>query len=486
MLEFLREKIMNKKKTKFYFIGLGGLGMSSVAGLLKEADFEVTGSDVGMSDAVKNLLSEMEIPVKKGYLEKNILEDDSDIYVIGNSLSRGNPELEAVLSLNRSYSSFPKVLEDFFLNEKTSIVVCGTHGKSTTSSWITHCLEKLGTQPSSMIGAIPAGKTRNSSYGKGELFVLEGDEYDTAFFDKGSKFLHYKPKFVIMNNIEYDHADIFKDLEAIYKTFEKLLTLVSEPKRIIANIDDKGVFTLLQRMNLLDKVYKVSTKGMRNDIADLSLLESKTYPDGGSSLLFSEKTLGKHQVKIKLSGDYNLSNALQTIGLMTLLQRENLLNGANLSSQLDALSSFLGVQKRLENLGSYQKAVIYRDFGHHPTAIESTLKNLRAIYPEARIVAGFEPKNATSRRNIFSERYKEVFKKADLAFFTLPPEDKRLEAKEKMDIYDIQDSLTKEKASVLETKGDLQKWCQTTLKKGDVCVFFSCSEFMNLPAELVS
>ena len=235
--------------------------MSSVAGLLKQAGHEITGSDVGMSEPVKEALSFQGIPFKKGYFEKNIEEDDSDIYVIGNSLSRGNEELEAVLRSQKPYTSFPLALKEFCLPGKLSIVVCGTHGKSTTSSFITHALEKLGEDPSYMIGAIPVEKKRNSFLSAGDFFVLEGDEYDTAFFDKGSKFLHYSPEYVILNNIEYDHADIFKNIEEIYLTFSKLLRLVKDPRKIIANIDDEGVRLVLKRLDLWGKVYKVSGYG---------------------------------------------------------------------------------------------------------------------------------------------------------------------------------------------------------------------------------
>ena len=189
-----------------------------------------------MSEPVKEALSFQGIPFKKGYFEKNIEEDNSDIYVIGNSLSRGNEELEAVLRSQKPYTSFPLALKEFCLPGKLSIVVCGTHGKSTTSSFITHALEKLGEDPSYMIGAIPVGKKRNSFLSEGDFFVLEGDEYDTAFFDKGSKFLHYTPEYVILNNIEYDHADIFKNIEEIYLTFSKLLRLVKDPRKIIASL----------------------------------------------------------------------------------------------------------------------------------------------------------------------------------------------------------------------------------------------------------
>lgn len=473
---------MDKKK-KFYFLGIGGLGMSSVAGLLKQAGYEVTGSDGGMSEAVRVLLSELDIPVKNGFSEQNILEDDSDVYVIGNSLSRGHVEVEAVLDSKRNYSCFPEVLEDYFLDHKRAIVVCGTHGKSTTSTWISLALESLGLEPSYMIGAIPSGKTRSSRYGSGEFFVLEGDEYDTAFYDKGSKFLHYKPEFVVLNNIEFDHADIFKDLEAIYSTFSKLLALVKDKGNVIANIDDSGVYTLLKRLNLLDQVYKVSPYGLKKEEADLCFLEQR-----GSDPVyrFQEKEEGELELKVKLPGDYNRANGLQSFALLNLLRRKGLLKKKSTQDLCQALGSFSGVQKRLENLGFYQGAQIYRDFGHHPTAIEGTLKNLRSLYPKKRIVAGFEPKNATSRRNTFSERYKEVFKEADLSFFTLPPDDKRLKDNEKMDIFSIQESLTEAKASVLESKDAVKDWCHKTLKEGDVCVFFSCSEFMNIPVELAN
>jgi len=478
------EVIMHDRNKKFYFVGIGGLGMSSVAGLLKQAGYLVTGSDSGMSDAVALSLREENIPFVLSYNKENIESSDADIFVIGNSLSRGHVELEAVLASGKSYTSFPQVLEDYCLENKRPIVVCGTHGKSTTTSWISHCLESLKEKPSYMIGAIPAGKKGGSLYGSGSLFVLEGDEYDTAFFDKGSKFLHYKPQFVVLNNIEFDHADIFKDLEAIYETFKKLLLLVKEPSQIIANIDDKGVRELLKKMSLFDKVYRVSPSGKYRDEAHL-FLNSIKESSFGRTVFHYEKKEGSFIAEVTLTGSYNVANALQCLGLLSVLKEKGAIKKASEFDLLKSLSSFKGVQKRLENLGSFQGALVYRDFGHHPTAMACTLENLRQLYPKSKIIAGFEPKNATSRRNTFFKQYGEVLQSADQVFLLRAPEDKRIPENERMNVDELKRIYLKDKAFVLPDKETLKNWCHENFEEGVVSVFFSSSSFLDVPSELV-
>lgn len=477
---------MTERKKKIYFIGIGGIGMSAAAGLLKQAGHNVVGSDLAVGPPVSFLLEDLKIPVKQGYTKENIKDDDSDIFVFGNSLSRDNPEIEYVVASKRAYSSFPQVISELCLGDKTPVVVCGTHGKSTTSSWLVSCLKTLALDPSYLIGGIPIGAKRSSSYTKEKLFVLEGDEYDTAFFDKGSKFLHYKPQYLVLNNIEYDHADIFKNIEAIYNTFEKLFKLLPSHKNIVANIDDQGVTTLLNRLGMMDQVYKVSCSGKHKQESDLALLSYKMTDSSSSLILFHEKEHGEFEVGVSLVGEHNVFNALQCVAMLFLLKKNGFMQNAAVGDLVSSLSSFKGVQKRLEKVGRYQQALIYKDFAHHPTAVDHALKTIRKMYPKARIVVGFEPKNATSRRNTFIDRYAKAFEQADLVFFLPPEEDLRIKESERMDIHELQRKISKGTAHVLESKEKVIAWCSHELRENDVCLFLSCADFLGVPHELVA
>ena len=469
---------------KFYFVGIAGVGMSAVAYLLKKAGHKVVGSDQALYPPSSVLLAENSIPVKIGYKPEHIRPEEADIFVVGNALSKTNPEVQSILDQGLTYMSFPQVIHNFLLQGKVPVVVCGTHGKTTTSSWITQSLYALERRVHSFIGGVSIAEEERNPSAEEKLFVLEGDEYDTAFFDKGSKFLHYAPKYLILNNIEFDHADIFKDLEAIYQTFEKLLRLVDSPQSIIANVDDPGVCELLKRMSLEDKVYQVSCLA-QNKKSDMRLLSTRIDSVDCSTLTVEEKTLGTFEFKVCLSGDHNTSNALQCLGFLFHLKKKGELEGYSYKEIAQSLKFFTGVQKRLEKLGTFQEALIYRDFAHHPTAVEHILKTMKKLYPKSRLVAGFEPKNASSRRNVFLERYKKAFSQADQVFFMPPAVDQRIAEDERMDIYRLQEEISKDKAHVFSGKEEIKKWCGKELKAGDVCIFLSCGDFLGIPLELV-
>ena len=222
-----------------YFLGIGGTGMAAVAGLAQQAGYNVKGSDNPLYPPMSTLLEDLHIDVKTPYKKENFDNNDADLVIVANALSRGHEELEHMLAQDYKYTSFPAFLGDYFLESRQSLVVTGTHGKTTTSSIIANALIKLGEDPGFFIGGIPKGFTKGFELGKGPCFVLEGDEYDTAFFDKNSKFLHYRPNYVIFNNLEFDHADIFSSIEDIEKQFTMLFEKVDNKKNIISNIDDQ-------------------------------------------------------------------------------------------------------------------------------------------------------------------------------------------------------------------------------------------------------
>ena len=244
-------------------MGIAGTGMASAAGLLKTAGFNICGSDHQVYPPMSDMLKSLKINYSTPYSQENLIREKPDLVVVANCLSRGHEELEFMMSQNIPYTSFPKLIGERFLSKSHSIVVSGTHGKTTTSSLMAYFLKELDEDPSFLIGGIPRNFTHSFRLGRSPLFVIEGDEYDTAFFDKNSKFLHYAPKTLILNNLEFDHADIFASIEDIENEFTKLINLVPYKKGIIANIDDPGVFKLLKKLDILDKVTSVSTKGLK-------------------------------------------------------------------------------------------------------------------------------------------------------------------------------------------------------------------------------
>ncbi len=458
---------------KLYFAGIAGTGMASAAGLCKEAGFEVTGSEGGqIYPPMSDMLAALQIPVKAPYSADNILGETADMYVIGNALSRGNPEVETILDTGRTYTSFPQLIGDAFLRHQESLVVAGTHGKTTTSSLLAHMLTCLGQDPGFLIGGIPLNFKQSFAVGAGNYFVIEGDEYDTAFFDKGSKFLHYHPAYAILNNIEFDHADIFPSLDAIEKTFSKFLQLVEDPRNIIANVDDPGVCKVLRELNLLDAVTAVSAYG-NTPSAAVRVLNVGVEPAlqaGGLPIWYSDiqtQTWGTVRLRTPMQGERNLANAAQVLACL-----ERMPIAKDLPAILEAMLSFRGVRRRMELLGHHRGAPVYDDFAHHPTAMTQLLQMARVAYPTRRIVAVFEPKNATARRNIFQQAFTESLRLADVALIAPCPVDARIPEDQRFQADAVARALP-EKGFAFSNFDDLYSWLRSHIQSEDVVIFMS-------------
>ena len=470
-----------------YFLGIGGTGMASVAGLAQQAGFKVTGSDANLYPPMSTMLEELNIEVKTPYSEDNLKSIDPDIVVVANALSRGNGELEAVLAKNLNYTSFPKLLGDLFLKNRSSVVVSGTHGKTTTTSILTWILESLGESPGYMIGGIPKNFTHSFNLGKGAPFIVEGDEYDTAFFDKGPKFLHYHPKYLILNNLEFDHADIFKDLAAIEHLFKKLVNLVPEPKNILANIDDPGVQKILNELGIMEKVTQVSTLG-KSTTADIAVTEVSAAGNTSGAQIWkaciSTKTWGNLSIETNLSGAHNIANISQAIACLERLyltgkiERELSVDGIK-----KAINTFDGVSRRLEHINTVNNIDIYEDFAHHPTAVKLVIEGFRKAYPNKRLIVAFDPRNATSRRNIFLERYAKELSAADIVFIGQCTTDKRIPENERMDTTELAKRMTSI-SSAYDDNEDPLKSLASECKPGDSVIFMSSGSFSNIQHKL--
>ena len=386
--------------------------MGAVAVALQERGFKVTGSDDNVYPPMSSFLQEKGITLMEGYRAENI-PADADVVVIGNAVTRGNPEVEAVLNRKLLYLSLPEVLKNYFLRGRHNLVVTGTHGKTTTTALLAWIMEKAGRKPSYMIGGIPKNFGEGARLNDSKYFVLEGDEYDTAFFDKRSKFVHYLPELVIVNNIEFDHADIFNNLDEIKLSFRRLLNIVPQNGMIVVNGDDPNSIQVAK--DCLAQMVEVGfSKNCAQRIRDVS------YSSGASRF-----KLGEDVFEIPLVGEFNVHNAAMAATAARFYDVPT-------TKIADAFNRFSGIARRQELRGEAGGVKVIDDFGHHPTAISQTLQALRHRFREQRLWAVFEPRSNTTRRAVFQQQLPEALRIADGVFISQVarleqiPEDQRL------------------------------------------------------------
>ncbi len=367
--------------------------MASAAAALKEKGVEVTGSDQNVYPPMSTFLASRSIDVMTGYAESN-LAHKPDLVVVGNAISRGNPEAEFVLDHKLRFCSLPELLKEFFIRGKRSLVVSGTHGKTTTTSLLTWVFEHNGLNPSFLIGGIPGNLGCGARFTDSEWFIIEGDEYDTAFFDKRSKFVHYLPEVAIVNNLEYDHADIFPSLDAVKTAFSHFIRLIPRNGLLLGNGDDANLAPLL---NVTYCPVKRFGLGETNAVRGFNLRFGPTA---------TEFEIPSFKFHINLVGELNVRNALAVVACAKHCGLKN--------HQIQAaFDTFKGIKRRMEVRGISGGVTVVDDFGHHPTAIRETLKALRIKYPHQRLWAIFEPRTNTTRRNVFQEELAHAFTDAD-------------------------------------------------------------------------
>jgi len=384
--------------SKYYLIGICGTAMASLAGMLQARGCVVEGSDSDVYPPMSDFLERLGIQVYKGYSADHLAASQPDIVVIGNALSRGNPEVEAVLDSGIRYASMAETVKELFIRGKNSIVVAGTHGKTTSTAMMSWVLEQAGRKPSFLVGGIAENFGKSFQISDGPDFVIEGDEYDTAFFDKGPKFLHYLPRIVMLKNIEFDHADIYADLEALKTSFRRLINIVPRSGLIVAGVDSPVVRELIPAA-----FSRVATAGIES--GDWRAQNVESLEDG---MTFDVTNASAHVGKfsIPMLGTFNVRNALDVI----VVAKELGLDNAALQA---GLSSFQSVKRRLELKGEVNSVRVYDDFAHHPTAVLETLRAVRQRYPQDRIWAVFEPRSQTCRRRIFENDFIKAFDPAD-------------------------------------------------------------------------
>src|SRR5882724_10460809 len=382
-------------KKHIHLIGICGTAMASLAGMLKQRAFHVTGSDAAAYPPMSDFLASLRIPLSQPFAATN-LEPRPDIVVVGNAISRGNVELEYILDQRIPFCSLPQILHDEFLRGKEVLVVAGTHGKTTTTSMLSWIFDQAGLQPSFLIGGIAENFGSSFRLGQGKHFIIEGDEYDTAFFDKGPKFLHYFPDSAILTSVEFDHADIYKDLDAVETAFKRLVNLVPRRGRIVAfdgvvsgATESPSLERCLSKAFCAVDRYGAGAKATWQ-IADLRLEAERTT----WTVLHQARPWAEFE--FPLAGEYNVWNATAAAALAASC-------GIAKEEIAAALKTFKSVKRRLEVKAHVNGITIIDDFAHHPTAIGQTLQALRSRYPAARLWAVLEPRSNTMRRNVLQQ-----------------------------------------------------------------------------------
>ena len=465
-----------------HLIGICGTAMASLAGMLKQRGFRVTGSDAAAYPPMSDFLRDLEIPVAQPFDAGN-LSARPDLVVVGNAISRGNPELEYVLDQRIPFCSLPQLLHDEFLRGKEVLVVAGTHGKTTTTSMLAWIFHTAGFQPSFLIGGIAENFGSSFHLDEGKYFILEGDEYDTAFFDKGPKFLHYFPDAVILTSVEFDHADIYKDLDAVETAFRRLVNLIPQRGRIIAfdgAVDAHAESPSLERC--LQKAFCPVERYGAGLRSDWRVTNAKFAPAQTS---WSVSHAGKPwaDFKFPLAGEYNVWNATAAAALAANY-------GISKEKIAHALKTFKSVKRRLEVKAQVNGITIIDDFAHHPTAIAGTLKALRGRYPGARLWAILEPRSNTLRRRVLQTDLARSLALADEVVIASVFRSEAVPAGERLDLPELATAIHNHgRRARLATDADgIVDMIASELHHGDVVAILSNGGFggiyQKLPATL--
>ncbi|MFH1568301.1 MAG: Mur ligase family protein [Gemmatimonadota bacterium] len=447
-----------------HLIAVCGTAMGSLAAMLRQIGYRVTGSDAHVYPPMSEYLAAEGIAVQTGF-DAARLDPAPDLVVVGNAVSRGNVEAEAVLERRIPYLCLPEVVRDLFLRQRRPVVITGTHGKTTTTALAAHLLSAAGRDPGFLVAGIPRDFPRPYQLGAGEHFVIEGDEYDSAFFAKHAKFLYYLPEVLVINNIEYDHADIYRDLSEIERAFRQVVNLVPATGLVLANGEDPVVTGVVSR-----SFAPVETFGLAPD-CDLRGTDIDTR---GRCQYF---TVWRHaaelgRFELGLSGEYSVRNALAAIGV-------GLRAGLTATELGAGLASFRGMKRRQEELGRPGGVLLIDDFAHHPTAVAHTLEGLRRAHPTGRLWAVFEPASASNARDLFEARYVAAFAPADRVVIGAVPRPERSGGEPPFSPARLAEAVSRSgrEAVHLAAADDIAGHVVAGVRSGDVVVFMSNAAF---------
>lgn len=454
-----------------HLVGACGVGMAGVAGLFLSSGCNVTGSDQSVYPPMSNYLERIGVKVSEGYGQDNLFPRP-DLAVIGNVIRKDNPEAMAINDLGIPFVSMPEAIEKYFLNDKLAIVVTGSHGKTTVTSMISWILYDQGSDPGFLVGGLPLNFNTSSRLGSGEMFVIEGDEYDSAYFDKQPKFLHYRPFVGIVTSCEFDHSDIYRNVSEIRKQFENFLGLVPPDGSILACGDDPEISKMVATVGS-----KVETYGFGFE----SLWGISDVEDNGSSVYAKFTKSGSAVAKgaLPVVGRHNVLNALVSIAAVSKV-------GISPEKSLESLKSFKGVARRQQSSFVNRNIMLIDDFAHHPSEVRETLAGFRLRFPDRRLVAVFEPRTNTSRRSIFQDAYVESFLQADLIVLREPPGAWKAPDGDLFSSVRLANDLVKrgKRAWAFENAACIMDFLALELQRDDVVIIMSNGSFENLLARL--
>lgn len=455
-----------------HIMGICGTGMAALAGMLQQTGFHVSGSDNHVYPPMSDFLRQIGIEIDNGYSAEN-LSPAPDLVIVGNVITRKNPEAMALAEMRIPYLSFPQALSRFFIAGNTSLVVAGTHGKTTTCSLLASALHHADLDPSFMIGGIVQGFQQNFRLGKGRYFISEGDEYDTAFFDKESKFLHYQPDIAIITSVEFDHADIFSNLDHIKRSFKKFVSLLPEEGLIVAHLDDHNVAEVVANAPCPVQGYG-TTPGLDWSLDGVTFREGKNH--------FTVRRRGNRwaDMTVSLSGHHNCLNSLAVTAVLHHI-------GVDKKTIGDGLSTFKGVKRRQEVRGVEGGITVIDDFAHHPTAVRETLAGLKAAYDGHRLITVFEPRTNSSRRAVFQNDYVSAFDCADAILIREPLPLENISADDHFSSEKLASDLRGRhlEAASFPSTIEILSHLRTILKTGDVVAILSNGGFENIHARLL-
>ena len=457
--------------TLVHFIGLCGTAMATLAAMLKDRGYAVRGSDQHVYPPMSDFLAARKILCQDGFDARHIT-DDIDLVVIGNAVSRGNPEVEAVLDRKIRYRSLPEMVRETFLWDRRSIVVAGTHGKTTTTALVSWLLADGGRDPSFLVGGVTANFASSYRLGQGREFVIEGDEYDSAFFDKTAKFLKYLPDVAVVGNLEFDHADIYADFDAVRSAVRRLVSLLPRRGLLVLGADSPAAFEMRTGAPC-----RVTTFGLAGT-AQWRATAVEPGPDGTAfTVEHGGETVA--DVRVPLLGEFNVLNVLAAFVVASEV-------GLAPNTVAASIARFAGVGRRLELRGQQRGVRVYDDFAHHPTAVRATLAGVRASYPSRRIWAVFEPRSATACRRVFQADFGGAFSQADeviigRVYRSSLPEAERLSETELVAAIDA-DGVS---ARYLPEVGDIVQTVVDEARDGDLVVVMSNGAFGGIHGRLL-
>lgn len=468
----LRKNIILDNVKKIHLIAICGTGMGALACMLRDLGFEVTGSDQKVYPPMSDFLFHKGINVSEGFNEDS-LSYGPDLVVVGNAVTKHNPEVVKMQNMGLHFCSMPQAINRFIADNKKSIIIAGTHGKTTTSSIVSWILYKAGLDPSFIIGGILKNFSSNYRLGNGEFIVIEGDEYDTAFFDKGAKFLHYNPYKAVLTSVEFDHADIFSDIDHVRQVFDVFLSGISGKNTLFAFDGDSNVDGLVN-----GKQCRVEKYG--KDRESHWRLGSVSIDPPWSIAEIIKHSIFFGTFKTKLIGEHNLLNALSAIAIA-----DSLMIPVDIISE--ALETFEGIKRRQEVRGQKRNITVIDDFAHHPTAVRETIRAVKPFYPDGRLVAVFEPRTNSSMRKVFQNIYPLSFDRADLICIRKPPLLEKIPVDERFSSEKLVDDLSNrgKDAHYFQDTGSIIDFLIKETRPGDVILIMSNGGFDNIHERLL-